>query len=223
MKQYIAYLRVSTKGQARSGLGLEAQRAIIEHYARLDGAELVQEVIEAESGKGMDNRPKLQQVIRDCNQYGYTLIVAKLDRLSRDIVDTFNILKQLNQKLISCDIPTQNGTLDSLTLAVFAGLAQRERELISIRTKQALQAKKARGTTLGSPHNLTQEAKNKAIKSIKQKAMANPNNSKARAMIAKCQKEGLTLQQTANELNQSNFKTSTGKDFHRMSVSRLLK
>lgn len=221
MKKYIAYLRVSTKGQERSGLGLEAQRAIIDHYITAKGDEIVEEIIEAESGKDLSNRPLLKKAIQLCNLHNYTLVVAKLDRLSRDVQDTFGILKQLDNKLISCDIPTSNDGLDTFTLAVFAGLAQRERELISIRTKQALQAKKARGVKLGSPQNLTQDARDKGVKAIKQKAIANKNNRLASALVERCKKEKMTLQQIADELNVHGFKTARGKVFNRVSVSRL--
>ena len=222
MKKYIAYLRVSTKGQERSGLGLEAQRAIIDHYITAKGDEIVEEFVEAESGKDVINRPLLQKAIQLCNLHNYTLVVAKLNRLSRDVQDTFGILKQLDNKLVSCDIPTQNGLLDTFTLAVFAGLAQREREHISISTKQALGAKKSRGTKLGSPQNLTQEARLKGVEAIKKKAQNNRNNRLATAFVEKCKREQMTLQQIADELNGHGFKTARGKVFTRISVCRLV-
>lgn len=217
MKQYIAYLRVSTKGQERSGLGLQAQRAIIEHYAKIEGAEIVKEYLESESGKNIENRPKLQQAINDCMKNNYILVVAKLDRLSRDVEHIFKIQKRLGDKFKSCDLPTT----DALTLSIFAGLAQREREIISIRTKVALQAKKAQGATLGKPEHLTQEARLKGVEAIKAKARANTHNRVATALIEKCKKEKKTLQAIADELNQHGFKTSQGKQFNPISVSRL--
>ena len=222
MKKYVAYLRVSTKGQERSGSGLEAQRAIIHHYTVGLGAEIIEEFVETESGKEIDNRPLLHEAIHLCNSNNYILVVAKLDRLSRDVQDTFAILKQLNNKLVCCDIPTQNDVLDTFTLALFAGLAQREREIISIRTKQALQAKKARGVKLGTPSNLTNEARRKGVEAIKKKAKDNKNNRLATALIEKCKREQMTLQQIAEELNNHGFKTAREKSFNRISVSRLV-
>mgnify|MGYP006149939451 CR=1 FL=1 len=223
MKKYIAYLRVSTKGQERSGLGLEAQRAIIYHYATLDKIEVTQEYIEAESGKDMDNRPMLQSAIADClNDKDAFLIVAKLDRLSRDVKDTFDILEKVRGKFVSCDIPTQNGVLDTFTLAVFAGLAQRERELISIRTKAALQAKKNRGVKLGKPENFTNESRAVGAASTKQKALKNLNNRLASALIERFDRGLYTLQQIADELNSKGFRTSKGKLFHPTTVKRLI-
>lgn len=221
LKKYIAYLRVSTKKQERSGLGLEAQLAIVEHYAKVDGAEIVQTHIEAESGK-TTQRPKLQLAISQCVNSDCTLIVAKLDRLSRDIQDTFGILKQLNNKLISCDIPTSNGVLDTFTLAVFAGLAQRERELISIRTKQALQAKKARGYQLGTPENLTDEARRKGANINRKSALEATNNKVAYSIISARRREGATFQMIADELNQTGLKTSRGKQYERATVKMIL-
>lgn len=219
MKQYIAYLRVSTKGQERSGLGLQAQRAVIEYYAKLEGAEIVKEYIESESGKNIENRPKLQQAINDCIKNNYILVVAKLDRLSRDVEHIFKIQKRLGDKFKSCDLPTT----DSLTLSIFAGLAQREREIIGIRTKIALDAKKKQGIKLGNPQHLTQEARLKGVQAIKEKARNNQHNRVATALIEKCKKEGKTLQQIADELNQHGFKTSQGKLFNPVTVSRLHK
>lgn len=218
MRKYIAYMRVSTKGQERSGLGLQAQKAVIEHYAKLEGAEIVQEYIESESGKDIENRPKLQLAINECIKSNFILIVAKLDRLSRDVEHIFKIQKKLGEhRFKSCDLPSS----DSLTLSIFAGLAQREREIISIRTKVALQAKKAQGVKLGKPENLTQEARDKGVMAIKEKAKKNRNNRVATALIEKCKREKMTLQEIANELNQNGFKTSQGKQFNRISVSRL--
>lgn len=217
MKKYISYLRVSTKAQEKSGLGLLAQRAIIAHYAKIEGAEILKEYIEAESGKEMENRPILEQAISDCFKEDGVLVVAKLDRLSRDVEHIFKIQKQLGERFKSCDLPTT----DALTLSIFAGLAQREREIVSIRTKVALQAKKAQGVKLGKPEHLTQEARDKGVAAIKVKAKANVHNRVASALIDKCKKEKKTLQAIADELNQNGFKTSQGKRFNAISVSRL--
>ncbi|MBK8451696.1 MAG: recombinase family protein [Saprospiraceae bacterium] len=213
MKHYIAYLRVSTKGQERSGLGLEAQRAIIRHFTSLEESIIVREVMEAESGKDIDNRPGLANAIQECETMGYTLIVAKLDRLSRNVEHIFRIHNRLGDLFKSCDLPTT----DSLTLSIFAGLAQREREIISIRTKQALAAKKARGETLGTIKNLTHVGRKAGNKAIKEQAIS--KNQMAKSFVSKC--NGMTLEAIANELNNSGFKTSQGKKFHKTSVKRL--
>ncbi|WP_337045213.1 recombinase family protein [Emticicia sp. 17c] len=219
MKKYLAYIRVSTKGQERSGLGLEAQKAIINYYADIENAIVIDTFIETESGKEIENRPKLNEAINYCLKHNTILVVAKLDRLSRDVEHIFNIHKRLGDKFKSCDLPVT----DALTLSVFAGLAQREREIISIRTKLALEAKKKQGVKLGKPENLTAEARRKGVEAIKAKAKRNSYNRVATALIEKCKRENKTLQEIADELNQNGFKTSQGKLFNPISVSRLYK
>ncbi len=213
MKQYISYLRVSTKGQEKSGLGLEAQRAIIDHYTSMEESVILREIIEAESGKDITNRPGLTQAIQDCESFGYTLIVAKLDRLSRNVEHIFRINNRLGKQFRSCDLPTT----DSLTLSIFAGLAQREREIISIRTRQALAAKKARGEKLGTVENLNRQGRKAGVSTIK--AQAAIKNKMAKSFISKCQ--GMTLEAIATELNNNGFRTSQGKLFHKTTVLRL--
>jgi DNA invertase Pin-like site-specific DNA recombinase len=212
--KYIAYYRVSTTKQKRSGLGLQAQKAIIEYFAEKANTEVVHTFIETESGKNIANRPKLQQAIKLCQENNYTLVVAKLDRLSRDVEHIFQIQKQLQERLICCDLPTT----DTLTLSVFAGLAQRERELISIRTKAALAAKKKQGYELGKPSNFTNEGRLKGLATIKKNAKSNANNKRAIQLISSCKKEGHSFQKIANTLNQNAFKTAKGKAFGRNTV-----
>jgi DNA invertase Pin-like site-specific DNA recombinase len=217
-KSYVPYLRVSTKGQERSGLGLEAQRAVIEHFAKLDNAKIIKEFVEAESGKDIENRPTLKEAIQFCQKNNFVLVVAKLDRLSRNVEHIFKIQNKLGDLFKSCDLPST----DSLTLSIFAGLAQREREIISIRTKLALKAKKDRGEKLGKPENLTTEGRRLGVEKIKEKAGQNPNNRRAKSLILKCKNEGMTLEKIAEELNQNGFTTARGKAFHKTTVSRLV-
>lgn len=217
MTNYVAYYRVSTKKQKKSGLGLDAQKAIVEHYAKADGATIIQVYMEAESGKEIENRYILRQAINFCLTYQCTLIVAKLDRLSRDVEHIFAIKKKLGNRFKSCDLPNT----DSLTLSIFAGLAQRERELISIRTKAALKAKKERGGKLGNPQNFTKEVQAMGHTRIKEKAAENINNKRAMSLVARCKKDGMTLEAIANELNQNGFVSSRGRQFHKTTVKRL--
>ncbi len=217
MKKYIPYLRVSTKKQKRSGLGLEAQRAIIEHYTQVDGAELGKEFIETESGKDIENRPILKEAIKYCLKNGFTLVVAKLDRLSRDVEHIFSIHKKMNGLFKSCDLPTT----DSLTLSIFAGLAQREREIISIRTKQALKAKKEQGVILGKTENFNDEVRRLGAKVRQDKARSNPSNRGATTLIRHCRAKGLSFQAIADELNTNGFLTVTGKQYRKATVKML--
>ena len=217
MKKYVSYLRVSTQKQKKSGLGLEAQKAIIEHFAGLDKAEIVGEFLETESGKDIENRPVLKQAIAFCNQHGYALIVAKLDRLSRDVEHIFKIQKQLGERFKSCDLPST----DSLTLSIFAGLAQREREIISIRTKQALKAKKEQGVTLGKPENFSIEGRRAGAASRRETAEQHPHNKRALSLILRCRANGLSFSETAQELNANGFLTVRGKPYQKATVKVL--
>lgn len=217
MKKYVSYLRVSTQEQKKSGLGMEAQRAIIAHFAGADQAEIVQEFVETESGKAIENRPVLQEAIRFCSESGHTLIVAKLDRLSRDVEHIFQIQKQLKEQFKSCDLPST----DSLTLSIFAGLAQREREIISIRTKQALKAKKAQGITLGKPENFSNAGRWAGVATRREKAQNNPHNKRALSLIRHCRAKGFSFAKIAKELNGNGFLTVKGKEYQKATVKYL--
>lgn len=217
--KYVCYIRVSTKRQERSGLSFDAQKAIIEHYAQLDKAEIAAEFIETESGKDLENRPILKEAIQYAQANKCVLVVAKLDRLSRDVEHIFKIQKQLGSLFKSCDLPTT----DALTLSIYAGIAQRERELISIRTRQALQAKKRQGAKLGRLSNLTYEGRSAGGAARRNKAKTNQNNQRAIALIRICREKGMSLAEIANHLNSNGFATATGKSFSKATIVRCLK
>ena len=219
MKKYVSYCRVSTTGQERSGLGLEAQQAIIMHYASSAGGTIIAEFIETESGKELENRPKLREAIVYCQKHKAILIVAKLDRLSRDVEHIFSIQKTLKDQLEICDLPHA----DSLTLSVFAGLAQREREIISIRTRQALQAKKARGQKLGKPENFSTEGRLAGARRVKEKAQEQSANKMALAYIQQSRERGISYRGIAEGLNQHGFSTVRGKRYQKGTVNILFR
>ncbi len=145
--KFVSYLRVSTDKQGQSGLGLEAQReACRQHMASIAGATLVQEFIEIESGKHND-RVELANAMRMAKAYGATLLIAKLDRLSRDAHFLIG-LERSGVNFIACDNPQAN----RLTIGILALVAEQEREAISQRTRAALAMVKARGVKLGNPN-----------------------------------------------------------------------
>jgi DNA invertase Pin-like site-specific DNA recombinase len=145
--KFVVYYRVSTQKQGRSGLGLEAQKASVDAFLKTHGGLALASYTEVESGK-VSTRPQLQAALLRCRQARATLLVAKLDRLSRNAAFLFT-LRDSGQKFLALDLPEAN----TLTLAVMVGMAQHERELISARTKAALAARKARGLSLGTPRN----------------------------------------------------------------------
>lgn len=233
-KKYVAYYRVSTKMQGESGLGIESQKAIVDHFTH-DG-EVIESFTEVGSGKSRENRPELDKAMRLCIENGYTLIVAKADRLSRNVVDALSIYDRLNENMVCCDCPST----DRFTLTIIFAVAERERELISIRTKAALKAKKARdGKKAAAGRNAhknkdTEEYKERTKKAVKVAHKANTekarlrNRSYANYAVMRLDEEK-TLKQVANELNRMeqekkdadwNYKP---RNFTPSSVHRLIK
>ena len=146
MEQYIAYYRVSTQKQGNSGLGLEAQRSDVSRFVERGGT-LIADYQDIESGKKND-RPNLIKAIEECKKRNATLLIAKLDRLSRNASFIFT-LHDSKIKFVCCDMPDAN----SITIGIMAVLAQDERERTSQRTKAALAELKRKGVKLGSPQN----------------------------------------------------------------------
>lgn len=206
MNTYIAYYRVSTQKQGNSGLGLEAQKTMVKHYLK-DSDILLAEFEEVESGKN-DNRPQLQKAIEKCKNEGAMLLIAKLDRLSRNAGFIF-LLKDSQVNFKCCDMPEAN----SLTIGIMAVLAQEERELISKRTIAALEELRNKGKKLGSPQNLTREAQKQGAEVMRQKALNNENNRKATALIVSLRETGKSYAKIAQQLNDNGFKTSRGYTF----------
>lgn len=215
MKKYIAYYRVSTRKQS---LGIEAQRSTVMSYlSNMQDANLIAEYEEKESGKD-NNRVQLTEAIAQCKRDNATLIIAKLDRLSRNVSFIF-ALKDANVDFIACDLPEFN----SLTLAIFSGLAQQERELISSRTKAAL-AEKKKVKALGSPFNLLSNM-DKAIDNSRQtrksKALNNDNNRKAFSLIQALRQNGNSWNSIAIQLNGNGFRTANNSSFSAIQVQRV--
>ncbi|MVM42326.1 resolvase [Spirosoma sp. HMF3257] len=211
---YVAYYRVSTKKQGESGLGLEAQRTSVAGFVK--GA-IIAEFTEVESGK-RDQREQLVLAIDQAKKSGAILVIAKLDRLSRNASFIF-ALRDSGVNFQCVDIPEAN----TLTIGIFATLAQHERELISQRTKAALDAKRAQGVKLGKPENLTAEAQAKGVAGNVRRAASNENNRRASSMIALMRLAGKNYSEIALELNKSGFRTAKGGQFQATQVIRLEK
>lgn len=214
MGGFIAYYRVSTQRQGASGLGLEAQKNAVLSF--LNNQTLLAEYTDVETGKN-DFRPELLKAIELAKQSNATLVIAKLDRLSRNL--TFiSTLMDTKVRFICCDMPDAN----ELTISIFGALAQWERQRIADRTRLALQELKKRGVKLGTPQNFTDKVRNMGVKKIIQMAESNPNNQKAKKVINLLHKNGKSLREIAIELNEAGFKTSRGGYFAPEQVRRLI-
>jgi DNA invertase Pin-like site-specific DNA recombinase len=161
MHQAVAYIRVSSAQQGRSGLGIEAQRAAIARFAEAEGIEILAEHVEVETGKGSDalaRRPQLAAALAAARKAKAPVIVAKLDRLSRDVAFIAGLMAQ-HVPFIVAELGTD---ADPFMLHLYAALAEKERALIAQRTRDALAAAKERGTRLGNPNLAVAQAKGSA-------------------------------------------------------------
>lgn len=213
--EYVLYLRVSTTRQGVSGLGLEGQRIIAHNFLRADDR-IAAEYIEVESGRKVA-RPELAKAIADARGRDAVLLVAKLDRLARNVVFLATLMES-RVRFKACDMPEA----DEFTLHVLAAVAQKEAKNTSDNTKRALAAKKARGYQLGTPQNLTAEARAKGRAVVQQNAQEATANRQARRLITLLRREGMTLRQIAQQLNDDGYKTRRGKQFHASTVYKLL-
>ena len=208
----VAYYRVSTKRQGESGLGLEAQKEAVRKFIHPDLIDA--EFEEVETGTNKKYRPKLNEAIELCKKHDATLLIAKLDRLARN-VSFVSSLMDSKVKFIAVDNP--NAT--NLTIHIFSAVAQNEAKVISDRITSALAQSQKK---LGNPQHLTQEAREKGWASVRHKAQHNPHNQRALAFVKVLDYKNLKLREIAEALNNNGFKTSTGKQFSTTQVIRIL-
>ena len=221
MCRIVAYHRVSTDKQGQSGLGLEAQQAAIRAYAAKDQSEIVASFTEVESGK-VNTRPELIAALHLAKVTGATLVIAKLDRLSRNAAFLLT-LRDSGVRFIAADMPLAN----ELTIGIMALVAQHEREAISSRTRDALAAAKARGTKLGNPNGadaLRRANKGNAASRAAATTKADAHASDLKPVIADMRGKGVTsLASIAAELTARSMLTPRGGTvWNRSSVRHLL-
>lgn len=215
---FVSYLRVSTREQGHSGLGIEAQRSAVEKYLNGGNWRLVAEFVEVESGKRKD-RPKLSDALRLCRLHGATLIIAKLDRLARNVAFVSSLMES-GVEFVAVDFLQAN----RLTIHILAAVAEHEAKMISDRTKAALQAAKARGTVLGGfrgvvPDNAAREA-GLAVR----KASAKERAADLAPVITQLKAQGVTsFGALAKALTERGIPTARGEaKWSPMQVSRVL-
>ncbi|WP_298196591.1 recombinase family protein [Novosphingobium sp.] len=217
----IAYYRVSTEGQGRSGLGLDAQRSAVESLCAARGWELIAPPFtEVESGKRND-RPELLKALHRAKVTGATLVVAKLDRLSRNVA-FLATLQESGVRFIAADMPEAN----ELTIHIMAAMAQHERKATSRRTREALQVAKARGVKLGNPNGaaaLRRASQGNAAAVQALRADADARAADLRPVIEDMRERGIvSLNAMAGALNEGGFVTARGGRWHAATVRNLL-
>lgn len=216
----VTYYRVSTEKQGRSGLGLEAQRSAVAQYCGGRGCEILGEFVEIESGKN-NERPELAKALHLAKVTGATLVVAKLDRLSRNVA-FLAALQESGASFVAADMPEAN----ELTIHIMAAVAQAERKAISRRTIEALAAAKARGVRLGNPNGaaaLLRAGKGNSASVVSIKAGADRFAADLEPIVADIQAAGHTsLRTIAAELNRRGIVTRRGGAWHAATVRELI-
>ena len=226
-KALISYLRVSTKKQGQSGLGLEAQRAAVAEYAAKEGGRVVAEYVEVESGKKAA-RPELAKALNHCRAAKACLVVAKLDRLARNVAFLSGLM-EAGVDFVACDNPTAT----KFTIHILAAVAEQEAKDISKRTRDALAAAKKRGVLLGSArpgHWEGLEAKRRAgsKRGVRRAAelrtqAAKLHNSMAATVALTLRQEGMSWMEIAVELNRRGLVTRRGNNWSKSSVFTVVK
>jgi DNA invertase Pin-like site-specific DNA recombinase len=208
VKTAIAYTRVSTASQGRSGLGLEAQQAALARFAKAEGFKLLETFSEVETGKGSDahdRRPQLAEALKLAKRHKAPIIVAKLDRLSRDVHFISGLMAHKTPFIVA----ELGADADPFMLHLYAALAEKERRLISQRTRDALAAKKAQGVKLGG---------------LNAKGVRNRDEAKARAEALRplmSELSSLSARAIAAELNTRGVATPSGARWHTETVLRV--
>jgi DNA invertase Pin-like site-specific DNA recombinase len=221
MKPLVAYCRVSTSKQGRSGLGLEAQRDVIERFAAAEGFTIVASFVEVETGKGADaleRRPKLNAALAAARTYGKAcpVAVSKLDRLSRDV----EFIASLMNRRVPFIVTELGADTDPFMLHMYAALAEKERKQISERTKAGLRAAKARGVRLGNPRL----AEIRAVVNARTAAQADAFAETVRPHIGMAVAQGAkTLRDIADKLNAANVPTARGGRWAAATVRNVLR
>ncbi len=218
--KFVAYYRVSTRKQGKSGLGLEAQQQAVRTHLNGGNWELISEFTEIESGK-RNARPKLAEAITECEAYGAKLLIAKLDRLARNVA-FISDLREAGVEFIAVDMP--NAT--KFTVHIMAAVAEQEADMIAERTRRAMATARARGTLLGRRDNAiaAHSSKGNIISADVRGQASAKRTKKLLPIIRKIQADGVasSLREIAAVLNARGVRTARGGDWSAVQVKRLL-
>jgi DNA invertase Pin-like site-specific DNA recombinase len=214
-KPGVAYYRVSTKRQGASGLGLEAQQQAVRDLVAREGIEVLASFTEVESGTRKSDRPELRAAIELCREQGAVLLIAKLDRLARN-VHFLSGLMESGVEFKACDMPVA----DNFTVHILAAVAEKEAKLISERTKAALASAKARGVRLGSPCGFAPGVRESGPAARRLQAKA-AYDGIVLDHLCTLRDGGMSYRRIADRLNQRGVRTRSGKTWSAMQVKRV--
>ena len=222
-KLFVSWRRVSTQKQGRSGLGLEAQETIIRYFVAEAHGELIADYYETYTGKDLHGCNELQKAMAFARQHNATLIIAKSDRF-RNLSQALEVYAAMSGHIYFCDVPAcDDAATYKFMLSLAWALGEREAAITSIRTRQALAAKRKRGETVGNPNaRVTNTMRTNSIITRKREAQENDNNRKAHKLASLLLTQGKTYTEIARELNESGYKTSSGKLWRTVQVQRLM-
>jgi DNA invertase Pin-like site-specific DNA recombinase len=218
MKKFVAYFRVSTLEQGRSGLGLESQKTMVENFILSNNGILIGSYTEIETGTNKKKRVEIFNAIDFAKKNDAVLVIAKIDRLARNVFFVSSLM-EAGVQFIACDLPQAT----NFTIHLYAALGEMEAKLISERTKNALAEKKKQGFVLGTPANLTFEAKMKGVEATREKARSNSNNVQASKLTIEYREQGKSYDWIAFRLNELKVFTANSKLHNSTSVHRLYK
>ena len=222
-KKYVSWRRVSTQKQGKSGLGLEAQQSIINYFVKEAKGELIADYFETYTGKNLHGCVELQKAMECAKKNNAILVIAKSDRF-RNLAQALEVYSEMNGNIYFCDVPmAEDKATYKFMLSLAWALGEREASIVSLRTRQSLQAKRDRGESVGN-HNavITATMRANSIASRKQDAQLNENNRKAYKLVSLLREQGKTFAEISRELNESGYKTSNGKQWQIVQVQRLI-
>lgn len=222
-KRFVSWRRCSTPRQGRSALGLEAQKAIIDFFVKEANGELIADYHEVYTGKNLHGCTELQKAMECAKKNNATLVIAKSDRF-RNLEQALEVYRLMDGAIYFCDVPmAEDKATYKFMLSLSWSLAEREAAIVSLRTRQALAAKRARGESVGNPNAVvTASMRENSIATRKQDARLNDNNRKAYKLTMFLRQQNKSFAEIARELNDGGYVTSTGKHWQTVQVQRLV-
>jgi DNA invertase Pin-like site-specific DNA recombinase len=222
-RRFVSWRRVSTQKQGKSGLGLEAQESIIKYFVSEANGELIADFHEVYTGKNLHGCMELQKAMEYAKKNDATLVVAKSDRF-RNLEQALEVYRLMDGAIYFCDVPmAEDRATYKFMLSLSWSLAEREAAITSLRTKQALAAKRARGESVGNPNAVITSIMRENSKSSRRKdAQLNDNNRKAYKLTKFLRMQDKTFAEIARELNDGGYVTSSGKQWQTVQVQRLV-